>query len=74
MTYKLTVNIPENRKVLLELPFGVPVGEAEIIVNSGERNKSKQESVTSLCGSLKGSRFTSARFMEHKKTEKEIEN
>lgn len=72
--YKTTANIPEERKIILNIPSSLPVGPVEIIMLYPEKNeKANEESIKKLCGSFKGSRFTSERHMRLKKEEKELE-
>jgi hypothetical protein len=72
--WKMTASIPENRRILLDVPSDVPVGPVEIIlVYQPQPQKTVYDIIDKACGSLEGSVFNTEKYMEFKKDERELD-
>lgn len=72
--YKLSANVPENRKFSIDVPANIPEGPVEImLVFQAEQKTSSKAIMEKVCGSLKGSRFDTEAFLKQKQMEKELE-
>jgi hypothetical protein len=77
MTITQTVEIPENRRIFLDLPLDLPVGKAKVTVTpqTEKPSASVYEAATSLRGFAKkmGSTLTVERFHEMMREDKHLE-
>jgi hypothetical protein len=78
MTLQQTVNVTQNRRVLLDLPVpeSIPVGKAEVkIIFLSQKNTltSKKTNTQALCGMFADTGDTLDKFLARKKAEKQFE-
>ncbi|HOP31344.1 MAG TPA: hypothetical protein PKZ64_17365 [Spirochaetota bacterium] len=72
--YKLSANVPKNRKISIDVPANIPEGPVEIIlVFQAQQKTSSKAIIEKACGSLKGSRFNTEAFLKQKQMDKELE-
>lgn len=73
--YKLITNIPKERKIVLDIPTSFPVGPVEIIMlyPDSENTSVSEGVITKAYGSLKGSHFTTDRYLQLKNQEKALD-
>jgi len=72
--YKLSVNVPKNRKISIDVPENIPEGPVEIIlVFQAQQRTSSKAIIEKACGSLKGSRFNTEVYFKQKQEDKELD-
>ncbi|HOP65379.1 MAG TPA: hypothetical protein PK358_17190 [Spirochaetota bacterium] len=72
--YKLSANVPKNRKISIDVPANIPEGPVEIIlVFQAQQKTSSKAIIEKACGSLKGSRFNTEAYFKQKHEDKELE-
>jgi hypothetical protein len=82
MTIEQTIEVPASHRLVLDLPFHIPMGRVKITVTSereaanedrGGLQISPAEALEMACGIAKGSGFTSERLFEMRRNDRELE-
>jgi len=73
MTIEQTIEVPSNRRIILDVPPQIPIGKVQILVTPVEDSPKTGASLLSLRGSCKGLDTMEAYFAR-KKTDKALED
>jgi hypothetical protein len=81
MTIEQTVKIPENRRLTIEVPREIPVGEAILTftpksvepANKKNAQVSLKEAIETACNLAKNSRFSSEALFEERRKDRALD-